>query len=139
VHKFIGNTTSGEPVMQNEILEMVNQFNENMFASAKRMGELNMRTFEQFAAKQAQVMNDCMESSAKQMEVITTAKDYKDAMNAQSELLKGCNEKFLANLRETTEMMTEVRDELSGLVEEAVKYTSESVEKAGELATKKAA
>lgn len=125
--------------MQNEILEMVNQFNENMFASAKRMGELNMRTFEQFAAKQAQVMNDCMESSAKQMEVITTAKDYKDAMNAQSELLKGCNEKFLANLRETTEMMTEVRDELSGLVEEAVKYTSESVEKAGELATKKAA
>ena len=125
--------------MQNEILEMVNQFNENMFASAKRLGELNMRTFEQFAAKQAQVMNDCMESSAKQMEVITTAKDYKDAMTAQSELLKGCNEKFLANLRETTEMMTEVRDELSGLVEEAVKYTSDSVEKAGELATKKAA
>jgi phasin family protein len=125
--------------MQNDFLEMVNQFNENVFASAKRMGELNMRTFEQFAAKQAQVMNDCMESSAKQIEVMTTAKDYKDAMAAQSELLKGCNEKFLANLRETTEMMTEVRDELSTLVEEAVKYTSESVEKAGELATKQAA
>jgi phasin family protein len=125
--------------MQNDFLEMVNQFNENVFASAKRMGELNMRTFEQFAAKQAQVMNDCMESSAKQIEVMTTAKDYKDAMAAQSELLKGCNEKFLANLRETTEMMTEVRDELSSMVEEAVKYTSESVEKAGELATKQAA
>jgi phasin family protein len=125
--------------MQNDYLEMVNQFNENVFASAKRMTELNMRTFEQLAAKQAQVMNDCMESSAKQIEVMTTAKDYKDAMAAQSELLKGCNEKFLANLRETTEMMTEVRDELSTLVEEAVKYTSESVEKAGELATKQAA
>lgn len=125
--------------MQNEYLEMVNQFNENVFASAKRLGELNMRTFEQFAAKQAAVLNDCLESSAKQVEVMTSAKDYKDAMAAQSELLKGCNEKFLANLRETAEMMTEVRDELSGLVEDAVKYTSDSVEKAGDLAKKQAA
>ncbi|MCB1802259.1 MAG: phasin family protein [Gammaproteobacteria bacterium] len=125
--------------MNKEFLEMVNQFNENVFASAKRLGELNMRTFEQLASKQAKVMNDCLESSAKQVELMTTAKDYKEAMAAQSELLKGCNEKFLANLRDTTEMMTAVRDELSGMVEEAVKYTSDSVEKAGELATKQAA
>ncbi len=125
--------------MQNEILEMVNQFNEKMFASAKALGELNLRTFEQIAAKQAAVLNECLETSAKQYEVITTAKDYKEALAAQSELVKGCNEKFLANVRETTEMMTSVRDELTGLVEDAVKYTSDSVEKAGELATKKAA
>lgn len=125
--------------MQKEFLEMVNQFNEKMFDSAKRLGELNLRTFESIAAKQAQVMNDCLESSAKQYEVLTTAKDYKVAVAAQSELLKGCNEKFLANLRETAEMMSSVRDELTGMVEEAVKYTSESVEKAGELAAKKAA
>ncbi len=125
--------------MQNELMEMVNQFNENVFASAKRLGELNLRTFEQMAAKQAEIVNACLESSAKQYEVLTTAKDYKDAMNAQSALVKGCNEKFLANLRETAEMMTAVRNELSEMVEEAVKYTSASVEKAGELATKKAA
>ena len=125
--------------MQNDYLEMVNQYNENVFASFKRIGELNMRTFEALAAKQAKIMNDCLESSAKQMEVITSAKDVKDALAAQSELLKGCNEKFLANLRETADMMTEAREEFTGLVEEAVKYTSESVEKAGELATNKAA
>jgi len=125
--------------MQNEFLDMVNQFNENVFASAKRMGDLNMRTFEQLANKQAEIFNSCLESSAKQYEVLTTAKDYKEAMAAQSELLKGCNEKFLANMRDTADMMTSVRDELTGMVEEAVKYTSESVEKAGELAAKKAA
>ena len=125
--------------MQNEYLEMVNQFNENVFASAKRLGELNMRTFEQFAAKQAQVMNDCLESSAKQYELMTSAKDYKDAVAAQSELLKGCNDKFMANLRETAELMNALREEYSGMVEEAVKYTSQSVEKASELAAKKAA
>ena len=125
--------------MQNEILEMVTKFNENVFASAKAIGELNMRTFEQLAAKQAEVINDCLESSAKQYEVLSTAKDYKDAVAAQGELLKGCNEKFLANVRETTEMMNSARDELAGLMEEAVQYTSESVEKAGELASKKAA
>lgn len=125
--------------MQNELLEMVNQFNTNMFASAKRLGDLNLRTFEQMASKQAAMLNDCLESSAKQYEVLTTAKDYKAAMAAQGELLKGCNEKFLANLRETAEMMTEVREELTGMVEEAVRYTSSTVEKAGKVATKKAA
>ena len=125
--------------MQKELMEMVNQFNENVFASAKRLGELNLRTFEQMAAKQAEIVNSCLESSAKQYEVLTTAKDYKDALNAHSALLKGCNEKFLANLCETAEMMTAVRNEISEMVEDAVKYTSESVEKAGELASKKAA
>ncbi|MCB1786861.1 MAG: phasin family protein [Chromatiaceae bacterium] len=125
--------------MQNEILEMVNQFNANFFASAKRLGELNMRTFEQLANKQAAVLNECMESSAKQYEVLASAKDYKSAMAAQSELVKGCNEKFLANLRDTAEMLSSVREELTGMVEEAVKYTTASVEKAGQVAKKKAA
>jgi len=125
--------------MQNELLEMVNQFNANIFASAQRLGELNMRTFEQLASKQAAIFNDCLESSAKQYEVLTTAKDYKEALAAQSELMKGCNDKFMANLRDTAEMMTAVREELTGLVEEAVKYTNSTVEKAGKVATKKAA
>lgn len=124
--------------MQNEILEMVNKFNENVFASAKALGELNMRTFEQVAAKQAAVLNDCLESGAKQYEAMTTAKDYKDAVAAQGELLKGCNEKLLANVRETSEMMAALRQDLTGLMEDAVKYTSASVEQASELAKKAA-
>ena len=125
--------------MQNELLEMVNQFNENVLASVKRIGELNMRTFEQLASKQAEIMNDCLESTAKQYEVLSTSKDYKDALAAQAELLKGCNEKYLANVRETAEMLTAVREEMTGMVEQAVKYTSDSVEKASELAAKKVA
>jgi phasin family protein len=125
--------------MQNELLEMVNQFNENVLASVKRIGELNMRTFEQLASKQAEIMNDCLESTAKQYEVLSTSKDYKDALVAQGELLKGCNEKYLANVRETAEMLTAVREEMTGMVEQAVKYTSDSVEKASELAAKKVA
>ena len=125
--------------MQNELMEMVNQFNENVLASVKRIGDLNMRTFEQMASKQAEIMNDCLQSTAKQYEVLSTAKDYKEALNAQGELLKGCNEKYLANVRETAEMLAAVRDEMTGMVEEAVKYTSQSVEKASELAGKKVA
>ncbi len=125
--------------MQNELLEMVNQFNENVLASVKRIGDLNMRTFEQLTAKQAEIMNECLESTAKQYEVLSTAKDYKDAINAQGELLKGCNEKYLANVRETAEMLNAVREEMTGMVEEAVQYTKSSVEKATELAAKKAA
>jgi phasin family protein len=136
---MIDKATRENPDMQNELLEMVNQFNENMMASAKRLGDINMRAFEQMAGKQAEIMNECLESSTKQYEVLTTAKDYNEAMKAQSELLKGCSDKFMANMRETADMMTSVREELTGLVEETVKFTSDSFTKASEAATKKAA
>jgi phasin family protein len=125
--------------MNNEYVDMVTKFNDQVFASAARIGELNMRTFEQLATKQASIVNQCLETSAKQYEALAGAKDYKEAMVLQSELLKGCNDKFLANLRETTEMFSSLREELTEMVEEAVKYTSKSVEKASELATKKVA
>ncbi len=125
--------------MQNEFMEMVNQFNENVLASVQRISDLNMRTFEQLASKQAEIMNDCLQSTARHYEVLSSAKDYQDAMNAQSELLKNCNEKYLANVRETAEMMVAVREEMTDMVEEAVKFTSDSVEKASELASQKTA
>ena len=124
--------------MQNEILNMFNSYNENVVAAAKRLGELNVRTFETLLAKQADAVNSCIESTSKQVEVMAAAKDYKELVAAQAELVKGCNEKFLANIKEATEMMTSVRDELTEMAEEAVKLNVESVEKASELAKKAA-
>ena len=37
--------------MKNELLEMVNNFNENVFASAKRLGDFNIRTFQTVCCK----------------------------------------------------------------------------------------
>jgi phasin family protein len=125
--------------MQNEYLDMINKFNANFFASAKRLGDLNLKTFEKLAAKQAEIMNDCLESTTKHYEVLTTSKDYKEAMAAQTELMKGCNHKMVGSLREAAELMASVREEYSGMVEEAVKQASESVEEATVMATKKKA
>lgn len=130
---------SGETDMQNEYLDMVNKFNANFLASAKRLGDLNLKTFEKLAAKQAEIINDCLESTTKQYEVLTTSKDYKEAMAAQSELFKGCNEKMVGSMREAAELMASVREEYSNMVEEAVKQASDSVEEATAMATKKKA
>lgn len=137
LHKLFHNF--GESVMQKEILEMVKQFNENVLNSAKRMGEVNMRTYEKLVAKQAQIVNECFETSTKQMEALSKVKDYKDAVELQSGLMKGCSDKWLANVREAAEMVNVARDEMTAVVEDVVKYTSENVEKASELASKKAA
>ena len=125
--------------MQNEFLDMVNKFNANFFASAQRLGDLNLKTFEKLAAKQAEIMNDCLESTTKQYEVLTNSKDYKQAMAAQTELMKGCNDKMVGSLREAAELMASVREEYSDMVEEAVKQASDSVEEATVVATKKKA
>lgn len=119
--------------MQNAMMDLMKQFNDNAMKSAKRVGELNMKTFETLTAKQTEVLNSCFETGSKSVEAISKAKDPQEAMALQQEALKTCSEKWVANVREAAELLTATRDELVTIAEEAAKQVAESSEKAGEL------
>ncbi len=119
--------------MQNAMMDLLKQFNDNAMNSAKRVGELNMKTFETLTAKQAEVMNTCFETSSKNVEALSKAKDPQEVMALQQEALKACSEKWIVNVREAADLLTATRDELIVIVEEAAKQVAESSEKAGEL------
>ncbi|PID34465.1 MAG: hypothetical protein CR976_00135, partial [Thiotrichales bacterium] len=82
------------------------QFNDNAMNSAKRVGELNMKTFETLTAKQAEVMNTCFETSSKNVEALSKAKDPQEVMALQQEALKACSEKWIVNVREAADLLT---------------------------------
>ncbi|HPQ95421.1 MAG: TIGR01841 family phasin [Thiothrix sp.] len=119
--------------MQNEMMDLVKQFNENAMKSAKRFGELNLKTFETLAAKQSEVVNACFETGSKNVEAMSKAKDPQEAATLQQEAIKACSEKWLANVREAADLLNATREELVAIAEEATKYVTDSAEKAAEL------
>jgi phasin family protein len=124
--------------MQNEMMNIVKQFSDSAMASAKKIGELNMKTFETLATKQADLMKSCVEMGTKNAEAVTKVKDLTELTALQQDVTRTCGEKWVANMREATEMLTAVRDELTVIMEEAAKYTQVGAEQAVE-AGKKAA
>lgn len=124
--------------MQNEMMNIVKQFSDSAMASAKKIGELNMKTFETLATKQADLMKSCVEMGTKNAEAVSKVKDLTELTALQQDVTRTCGEKWVANMREATEMLTAVRDELTVIMEEAAKYTQVGAEQAVE-AGKKAA
>lgn len=122
--------------MQNEVIELMKQINDNAMSTAKRIGEFNMKTLETFSAKQAAVVNDCVNASTKNAEAMFAAKDVNEVVELQKAALAQCSEKWSANLRESVEMANTIRDEWTAIFEEAQTQTKENSEKAAELSKK---
>jgi phasin family protein len=122
--------------MQNEMMNIVKQFSESALASAKRLGDLNMKTFETLASKQAELVKSCVEMGTKNAEAVTKVKDATELSALQQEATRTCGEKWVANMREAADMLTAVRDELTGIMEEAAKYTQSGAEQAVEAGKK---
>jgi phasin family protein len=124
--------------MQKETLELVNRFNENALKSAKRLGELNMHTFEHLLSKQTEVVNACYEAGAHNAELLTQGKDYREVVAAQTDMLRSCGDKLVGNIRETANVMNNVSNELNSMLEDAIQFTSENLQKASEISPKAA-
>lgn len=122
--------------MQNEMMDLMKTFNENTMTTAQRMAELNMKTFEVLGAKQAELFKSCFESAQKNAETLANTKDVKELVELQKAAVTECNEKWLSGAREAVETLNGVRDEITGIYEEARTYATDSAEKASELSQK---
>ena len=119
--------------MQNDMMDIMKKFSENAMATAQRLGELNMKTFETLTTKQAAVMSSCVESGVKNAELVSKVKDQKDLANLQKEVMTQCSSKWMENVREAAETLTAARDELMTILEQAKGYTTESAEELTQL------
>ena len=112
--------------MQNDMMNIMKQFSESALASAKKLGDLNLKTFETLSTKQAELVKSCVEMGTKNAEAVSKVKDLNELTTLQQEVARTCGEKWMANMREATELLTSVRDELTSIMEEAAKSTQSS-------------
>jgi len=122
--------------MSNDALNLYKELSEQTVNSVKSLSELNLRTFETLAAKQVEILHNCVDAGVKQAEVYKSAKDVNDLMAAQTELAASCAEQFTNSMLETADIFKTAQEELSGLVEASVSDAKDNVMKVSELGKK---
>ena len=115
--------------MQNVMIDLMKQFNDSAVSSAKRIGELNMSTFETISAKQAELMSYSVDAGYKNAEALSKVKDPQSAFAIQQEAFQAYSDKLSAATTETTDLLTAAGNELKVMSEEAAKAAAENNEK----------
>lgn len=116
--------------MANETLQKWAELNQSSMEAIKELGDINTRMMTRLTQRQIDMMNLYMESSAKQMEVLSNAKNPQDIMGSQSQLYTEMNEKLMDNARQTLEVLMDAKSELSGWAEKGMSKASKLGKKA---------
>lgn len=105
----------------NDYIKTVTEYNKKSYENIKELASINKKSFEQIAEQQMALFNLVVDSNTKFFETIGKAKGYSDVLNAQSELSADFNGKALGIARNTADIMTESKDEVSAWLEKQVK------------------
>lgn len=119
--------------MQKEIIELIEKSTETAMESARKIGELNQRTFEKLFQQQADLAGFYMDASARGLELMAKAKGYQDLIAGQTSLMRECGERNMAALREGMAFATESSNEYGAMVQEGVKMAQEQAARASSM------
>jgi hypothetical protein len=113
--------------MQKEMLELIAKSTETAMENARKLSELNMRTFEQMLQQQADMVSAYMDMATKSIEAAGNAKGMQDLINSQVELGRELGELGMAAVRKNFAAASQTGAEYGALVEEGVKATQEQM------------
>ena len=119
--------------MQKEMIEMIEKTTETTMESARKIGELNQRTFEKLFQYQADLAAFYMDAGARGLELMTKAKGYQDLIAGQTSLLRECGERNMTALRESMAFANESSTEYDAMIQEGVKMAQEQAAKAASM------
>lgn len=124
--------------MNNQWIEMNTKMTEDMYAAFKKIADTNIKAAQDLVEKQTAMVKSCVEAAQANMEKLAGVKDYKEALNLQSEMARSCGEKMVNNYKEVVEVMQAASNDLSSLVEENMKVAKANIEKAAKSVQKAA-
>lgn len=114
--------------MQNDIVKNIETFNKAAIESAKRLGDINMRTLEKLAQRNIEAAADYLEGGVRQLKLMGESKDIQAAVKEQTELAKELNEKFVEHAKKTAAVFNEVKGELTDWAEDGMKSVGAPLE-----------
>ena len=116
--------------MQKEFIEMIEKSTETALESARKVGELNQRTFEKLFQQQADLAAFYMDASARGLELMAKAKGYQDLLSGQTSLLRECGERNMAAIRDGIAFANESTTEYGAMIQEGVRMAQEQAARA---------
>ena len=119
--------------MQKEMFDLIEKSTETAMESARKVGELNQRTFEKLFQQQADLAAFYMDASVRGLELMTKAKGYQDLIAGQTALLRECGERNMAALRDGMAFANASTTEYSSMVQAGIKQAQEQAAQASSL------
>ena len=119
--------------MQKDIIELIEKSTETAMASARKIGELNQRTFEKLFQQQADLAAFYVDASVRSLELMTRAKGYQDLIAGQTAILRELGERNIAALRESVAFANESGNEYGAMFQEGVENAKDQASKATRL------
>lgn len=116
--------------MQNDILKSIESLNKAAIESVKRLGDINMRTFEKLAQRNLEAAADYLDGSVQQLKLMGESKDIQAAVKDQTRLSTELNEKFVEHAKKTVEVLNEVKGEFTDWAQEGMKAVANGSKKA---------
>lgn len=105
----------------NDYIKTVADYNKKSYESLKELTEINKKSLDQIVEQQMAMFSLVVESNSKFFDTVSKAKGYKDLLSAQSELTADFSGKALGIARNTADILTESKDEVSNWVEKQAK------------------
>ena len=119
--------------MQKEMFDLIEKSTETAMESARKVGELNQRTFEKLFQQQADLAAFYMDASVRGLELMTKAKGYQDLIAGQTALLRECGERNMAALRDGVAFANASGKEYDVMFQEGVQTAKDQATKAASL------
>ena len=107
--------------MQNDFLKNIETLNKAAIESARKLGDINVRTLEKLAQRQIEATADYLEGGVKQLKLMSESKAMQAAVKEQARLNTELNEKFVEHAKKAAEVLGEVKDELTDWAQDGMK------------------
>jgi phasin family protein len=129
-------------IMQNDFLQFINEAstaNRTAFETFEQFCEANMQTWNKLINAQLDLAGIFYEGSAKQLRVWSEAKDFREILAAQSQLVAEHGEKVVKNARQQVAIVASARDAYTAWIEQGVDSASENLKRTAGNTTLRAA
>ena len=110
--------------MQNEILDQWAMVSRQALESMKELGQINERILTRMTEQQQQILSACLEATSLELQMMGGAKDPKDLLAKQAEVVSQYSNKFVDIVRSTNDLLADCRSELSAWMEKGVAAAS---------------
>ena len=116
---------------QREVLDQLSQNTRRTVDLLSELGEINAEVFGRLSRQQLELLGAFMEAGTRQLQLFTPRGDYyKDLLDRESSLIGDYNKKVVEIGRESTNIVTEATDQLTGWFQRGAEAFEESARNA---------
>lgn len=95
------------------------------YENARRLGDLNLSVWNRLLDRQVDALGLWLDAGSRQMELLTTSKNYQDYLGAQTKLTREVAEGLMQQGRASLDSVAAAREEYSAWAERSLSSVSE--------------